>query len=180
MNKSTAYHFITNWQVNATPDEVYEIITNSAALTRWWPAVYLDIKVLEPGGHNGVGKIVELYTKGWLPYSLRWKFIVKNTNRPFGLEIQALGDFEGRGVWRFYANENGTTITYDWKIEAQKPILKKLSWIFKPIFSANHLWAMRKGEQSLALEIRRKKGEKNVPDPPKPTFPHNIFNNKIL
>jgi hypothetical protein len=50
----------------------------------------------------------------------------------------------------------------------------------KPAFSANHLWAMRKGEESLKLEIRRRKGEPNVAAAPKPTFPHNLLNNKIL
>jgi hypothetical protein len=180
MNKSSDYHFITHWQVNADPAEVYDIISKSSQLTRWWPAVYLDVKILEEGDAKGVGKLVELYTKGWLPYTLQWKFRVKNTNKPNGLEIEAIGDFIGRGIWTFEANELGTDIIYDWKIEATKPFLKKLSWLLKPAFSANHLWAMSKGEESLKLEIRRRKGEQNVPEPPKPTFPHNILNNKIL
>ncbi len=103
-----------------------------------------------------------------------------STNKPFGLQIEAIGDFVGRGIWTFVENENGTAITYDWKIEATKPIFKKLSWLLKPLFEANHLWAMRKGEESLKQEIRRKNGEKDVPSPPKATFPHNILNNKIL
>lgn len=180
MNNSTHYHFITNWQVSASPSQVYDIITKSGELTRWWPAVYLDLKILEIGNEQGVGKLVELYTKGWLPYTLRWKFKVTSTNKPFGLQIEAIGDFVGRGIWTFLENENGTAITYDWKIEATKPIFKKLSWLLKPLFEANHLWAMRKGEESLKQEIRRKNGEKDVPAPPKATFPHNILNNKIL
>ncbi len=180
MNSSSTYHFITNWQVNASPAAVYDIITNSGQLTRWWPAVYLDLKILENGDKNGVGKFVELYTKGWLPYTLRWKFIVKSTNKPHGLEIEAIGDFVGRGIWSFKENNIGTEITYDWKIEAKKPFLRKLSWLLKPIFAANHLWAMQKGLESLILEIQRNQGCTNVPEAPKPTFPHNFKNNKIL
>ncbi|MBX9784458.1 MAG: hypothetical protein K2X48_14310 [Chitinophagaceae bacterium] len=52
--------------------------------------------------------------------------------------------------------------------------------MMKPIFSLNHTWAMKKGLESLLLEIRRRKGEANVPAPPPPTFPHNITSNKIL
>jgi len=31
-----------------------------------------------------------------------------------------------------------TDITYDWRIRADKPLLRYLSFVFKPIFSANH------------------------------------------
>jgi uncharacterized protein YndB with AHSA1/START domain len=180
MSKSSEYQFITHWHVEASPQEVYEIITDSAKLTDWWPAVYLDLKVLEKGGENGINKLVELYTKGWLPYTLRWKFRVIKVNKPYSIEIKAIGDFDGGGIWTFEPTETGTNITYNWRIEAKKPILKKLSWLMKPAFSANHLWAMRKGEESLKLEIRRRKGEPNVPAAPPPTFPHNLLNNKIL
>lgn len=39
---------------------------------------------------------------------------------------------------------------------------------------------MRKGLESLELELRRRRGELQVPGPPKPTFPHSFLNNKIL
>ena len=72
------YHFITTWRIeNATLAEVTDILGNAEDLPRWWPSVYLDVKVVEPGGPDGVGRLVELYTKGWLPYTLRWSFRVK-------------------------------------------------------------------------------------------------------
>lgn len=177
---SSSYHFVSNWLIDATPEEVYNIITDSAKLVDWWPAVYLDIKVLDKGGENGINKLIELYTKGWLPYTLRWKFRVVNVQKPQTVEIEALGDFIGHGKWTFSAAENQQCkVTYDWKIEAKKPLLKKLSWLMKPAFSANHEWAMKKGEESLKLEILHRKGIL-VGTPPKPTFPHNLLNNKIL
>jgi hypothetical protein len=63
---------------------------------------------------------------------------------------------------------------------AEKPLLKKLSWLLRPAFAANHEWAMRKGLESLELELRRRRGELQVPPPPGPTFPHNLLNNKVL
>ena len=44
-------------------------------------------------------------------------------------------------------------LTYDWKIRADKPLLRYLSFLLKPIFAANHRWAMTKGEKSLKLEL---------------------------
>ncbi|MGE3913248.1 MAG: polyketide cyclase, partial [Chloroflexota bacterium] len=47
-------------------------------------------------------------------------------------------------------------IVYDWQIRADKPLLKWFSPILKPIFSANHRWAMARGEESLVRELARR------------------------
>ena len=65
------YHFITTWRVESTPEEVSAILGNGPDLARWWPSVYLDVEVLETGDERGVGTVVGLYTKGYLPYTLR-------------------------------------------------------------------------------------------------------------
>ena len=68
---ANAYHFISHWRVEGTVKEVSDILGDAASLPRWWPSVYLAVKVLEPGRADGVGKVVELHTKGWLPYTLQ-------------------------------------------------------------------------------------------------------------
>jgi hypothetical protein len=178
---STSYHFITHWQVEATCEEVYNTLRDTADLPRWWPSVYLDVAVREKGDKNGLGKVVELYTKGWLPYALKWQFRVTDVNQETfsGYALEAFGDLVGSGVWTFEQEDKMCNITYNWKIEANKPILKYLSFLLKPLFSANHHWAMQKGFESLKLELNRRKGTVVLP-PPQPTFPHNILNNKIL
>jgi hypothetical protein len=165
------YHFITHWRVPATVLEVLEIIGDAESLTRWWPSVYLEVKQLAPGNAQGVGKRVSLYTKGWLPYTLRWHFEVTETS-PTGFTLVAEGDFVGRGIWTLEQDGDWANITYDWKIDANKPLLKNLSFIMKPLFSMNHEWAMRRGETSLLLELRRRhaqKGDAPIPAPPPPT-----------
>jgi hypothetical protein len=149
------YHFITVWRVKSTIEEVSEILEEARGLTRWWPSVYLDVKVLEEGDENGIGKVVSLYTKGWLPYTLRWEFRVTEV-QPDGFTLVAWGDFDGRGIWTFEQDGEWVNATYDWKIKAEKPLLRYFSLIMKPIFSANHHWAMAKGEESLKLELARR------------------------
>ena len=179
------YHFITRWKVRATCEEVYEILSDAEGLPIWWPSVYLDVKVLQPGDKNDIGKKVSLYTKGWLPYTLRWHFVVIENQKPFGFTIKASGDFDGIGMWHFKQQGPYCLITFDWQLKAEKKFLKKFSFILKPIFKANHYWAMRKGEESLRLELLRRNSATEfemqaIPLPPKPSFPHNITNNKIL
>ena len=151
------YHFVTHWRVSASLQEVVEILSDAASLARWWPSVYLDVHVLEEGDARGVGKRVVLYTKGWLPYTLRWQFRVTEANPPSGFTIEAEGDFVGRGIWNFAQDGADVNITYDWRIEVQKPLLKHLSFLFKPIFAMNYRWAMQLGERSLRLEVARRR-----------------------
>ena len=170
---SNEYHFITHWRVKSTIKEVADILDNAADLVRWWPAVYLDVQVLQPGNEQGLGKVVSLYTKGWLPYTLRWQFRVTQV-RADGFTLEAWGDFDGRGIWTFEQDGPWVNVTYDWNILAEKPLLRYFSFIMKPIFSANHRWAMAKGEESLNLELARRHAITQeeralVPAPPQPT-----------
>jgi len=170
------YHFITHWQVKAALREVVDIIGDAESLPRWWPSVYLDVRVLEPGDADGIGRRVSLYTKGWLPYTLRWSFRVTEANAPHGFTLVAEGDFVGRGVWTFAQNGECVDIAYDWRIEAEKPLLKRLSFVMKPLFSMNHRWAMARGEESLRLELERRHtpaAARRSIAPPPPATPSN-------
>ena len=173
------YEFTTHWRFDASPEEVWEILADAEELPRWWPSVYLEAKRLEAGDANGIGVVTALWTKGFLPYTLRWRFRVTEVRPPHRLAIDAVGDFVGRGVWTLTGTSAETHVTFDWRIRAEKPVLRSLSFLFKPVFSANHAWAMARGQESLRLELARRRAPTNeersrVPAPPGPMFPHNL------
>jgi hypothetical protein len=155
--RSNEYHFISDWRVEGTAEEVYEVITDTVSLPRWWPSVYLAVVVLQPGQADGTQKVVRLLTRGWLPYTLDWTLRVTESRRPHGLTLQATGDFDGHGIWSFVQDGLSVRVRYDWKVRAEKPLLRTLSFALKPIFAANHRWAMRMGEESLKLELARRR-----------------------
>ena len=168
------YHFITHWQVKGTIEEVSKILEDTPSLVRWWPSVYLDVQVLDPGDETGTGRVVRLRTKGWLPYTLQWQSRLIESRRPHGLSLEATGDFVGRGIWSFKQYGPRVRIAYDWQIHAKKPLLRIFSFLLKPLFSANHRWAMAQGEKSLRLEIARRRARTaeelaHIPAPPGPT-----------
>ena len=172
--RSNDYHFITYWRVEGAVEEVASILGDAPALVRWWPSVYLDVREIEPGDKDGIGRVIDLYTKGWLPYTLRWSFRVTESRYPHGFAIRTTGDFDGRGVWTLAQDGDYTDITYDWKTRADKPLFRYFSFLLKPIFSANHEWAMRMGEASLKLELARRRAPNEaerarIPAPPGPT-----------
>lgn len=167
------YHFVTQWRVAGTVEDVADILADAPDLPRWWPAVYLDVQETKPGDETGIGKEVSLYTTGWLPYTLRWQFHVTESNYPHGFALEALGDLVGRGKWSLRQNGRYVDVTYDWRVRAEKPLLRRFSLLLRPIFAANHHWAMARGEESLQLELARRAATENeqhlLPLPPGPT-----------
>ena len=114
------YHFTTHWQFEARPDEVWAILANAADSPRWWPAVYLEATQLEKGAADGVGQVTSLWTKGFLPYTLRWRFRVSEVERPCRLVLDAFGDFVGQGRWTLMGTSEGTAVSFDWRIRARR------------------------------------------------------------
>ena len=131
------------------------------------------MREIEPPDARGVGRRVAAVSKGWLPYTLRWEFDVVESRYPYGFTIVARGDFDGRGVWTFEQAGSVVDVTYDWQLKAEKPLLRRLSPFLKPLFAANHRWAMAQGELSLRLELARRRASSSaaraaVPAPPGP------------
>jgi Polyketide cyclase / dehydrase and lipid transport len=170
---ANTYEFLSRWRVEGTCGEVADVLGDALALARWWPSVYLDVQELRAPDAHGLGRRVRLHTRGWLPYTIRWEFEVVDSRYPYGFTILANGDFEGRGVWTFEQDGPSVNLTYDWRLRAEKPLLRNLSFLLKPMFEANHRWAMAQGEESLKLELRRRRAASDaaralVPPPPGP------------
>jgi hypothetical protein len=175
MSRSNSYRFVSHWCVEGTAEEVYRIIEDVTAFPRWWPAVWLRVEVLDPGDADGIGKLVRLTSKGWLPYILHWTARTVDKEFPNRVVLRASGDFDGEGRWLFRTEGSNVQVEYAWTIEAHKPLLRYLSFLLKPIFSANHHWAMARGEESLRLELARRRARcpeerDQIPAPPAPTF----------
>jgi hypothetical protein len=177
------YRFIDRWRVEGTVREVSDIIENGKDLPRWWPSVYLEVEELERGGAGGLGKLISLRARGFLPYTLRINFLTVETRSPNGFTLKATGDLEGTGIWTFEQDEAFVNITYDWTIQANKAVIRSLSFLLKPIFAANHRWTMARGEESLKLELARRRARSpeeaaRIAAPPGPSFPRNMGRRK--
>ncbi len=151
------YQFLTEWQFDAPRELIYEILKEGGDYPNWWPEVYLEACRQQSERDEGAGARVTFLTRGWLPYRLRWTAEVARQESPHTIEITATGDFAGRGVWRLEPAGSGTCVSLDWRIRADKPLLRLLSPVFKPLFEWNHKWAMARGYESLCREIERRR-----------------------
>jgi hypothetical protein len=168
------YQFTTHWRVKGTPGEVYDVLRDPTDLVRWWPAIYQN--VIEVNTGDSEESVYELTTTGWLPYTLRWRLHPIENIPHRRIELEARGDLVGRGVWTIISDPEGpwVDIVYEWNVRAEKPLLRRFSWLFRPIFAWNHRWAMATGETSLRLELARRYAlteheRAQLPEPPEPT-----------
>ena len=169
------YAFRTVWRVVGTVAEVRDVLGDGPSLPRWWPAVYLSVEVVRGPDDDGCGGELALLTTGWLPYTLTWRLRVTEPVTDAGFALTATGDLTGTGRWTFAQDGPEVVIAYDWRVGASKPLLRRLTWLLRPVFAANHRWAMARGEESLGLELRRRRAtseaeRRAVPPPPPPTF----------
>jgi hypothetical protein len=151
--KPQEFRLPTAWRVKGSVVRVYDILTTPEHFTRWWPSVYLDVREIRPGDANGVGRVVRVVTKGKLPYRLSWEAEVLEADKPHRCLIAARGDLTGRGEWRFAQDGEWTEVRYDWTVLVTKPWMVLLAPVLKPIFAANHVWAMQRGYEGLQREL---------------------------
>ena len=155
---ANVYAFRTEWFVaDATPVEVAAVFERIADLPRWWPEVYLGVRIVQPGDEHSVGCVADVLTRGLLPYRLCWRMRVVSGTSGRTSVIEASGDLEGSGVWQFRQTADGTRLSYDWHVRARKPLLRYLSSLLHPLFALNHRWAMQTGERALRREVARRK-----------------------
>lgn len=149
------YHFVTRWRLKASAWEAYDIVSQPLEYPRWWPSVYLSCREVAHGSPEGIGRCVKFRTKGLLPYTLQWESSVVERIPAERLVIEASGDFDGRGIWTFVQDGEFVDITFDWKIAVAKPLVQYLTPVLRPVFEANHRWAMQQGEICLREELIR-------------------------
>lgn len=157
VGRSADFVLVSDWAVAGTLDEVSAILSEPDAMPRWWPEVYLSVRVVEPGDADGLGRVVDVVSRGWLPYTLRWRGRVTEVDPPHGWTIEASGDLAGRGVWRMDEADGRVHVRYTWEVAVEAPVLRALAPVLRQAFAANHRWAMARGEAGLAREIARRR-----------------------
>ena len=183
------YHFVNRWRLRATIDEVAELIQHPEEFRNWWPSAWLDYELLsdpddpgafaegsDPAACCSVGRTFRYRVKGWLPYSLNLTFRVVERRPPHSFVVASTGDLVGEGRWTLEQQGPKVQVTYEWRVYAERPLLRRLSSVLKPVFRSNHFWVMRQGAHSMMLELLRRRARTAeeralVPAPPGPIPP---------
>ena len=146
------YSFVTNWELKAPLEEVWNAIYNSLEWPQWWKGVrsVIEINPNDAGGLNGI----RTYTwKSSLPYQLR--FSMQLTEKEFLKRLKgiACGELEGTGEWHFTENKGIVHVRYNWNIVTNKKWMNTFAFILRPVFKINHNIVMHWGGKGLAKKL---------------------------
>ena len=144
------------WRLPAPPQDVYDLLFDFGRLPAWWPAMFLDALQVQPGDERGVGRVYQLRTRGWLPLRLRWYVNVTSTERPYSFQSETWGDLTGAWDWQVVGRGATSEARCDWTYRLEK-VAPRLVWpLLRPLFALSQDWSLRRGEQSLVMELARR------------------------
>jgi hypothetical protein len=141
------YRFVDRWLVRAPLQAAYDVIGDTLGYPRWWGNVFVSVD--GDGGPPRPGRHVRIVSRGFLPYLLRWEAEILEAEAPHHFGFGMTGDFVGSGSWSFEAGNGGTNAVFEFRPRVEKPGVKQLSPILKPLFRWNHTWAMSRGERGV-------------------------------
>jgi mannose-6-phosphate isomerase-like protein (cupin superfamily)/uncharacterized protein YndB with AHSA1/START domain len=146
---ATAYRFLDKWFIPHPIDDVFEALLHGEDYPRWWGEAWKRVTPIGDTPTGSVGAKTEVIAGGFLPYTIKLELEVERIERPQLLAVLSRGDLEGTGTWRLHEFDGGTAVSYDWRVRASKPLIRRFSPVVKPLFRANHTWVMRRGELAL-------------------------------
>jgi hypothetical protein len=145
------YVFIDEWNVNAPIEAVFNALADARTYPIWWKPVYLEV---EAAGPPAVGCISKQHFKGRLPYHLRTTSEIVRMEPPREFEVKVAGDLTGRGIWTLSPSASGVHIRFDWRVDADKLLLRVLTPILRPLFRWNHNWSIKRAMEGLEAYAR--------------------------
>lgn len=147
---SNVFRFDEVWTIpDASPEEVWDVLSDAALLPQWWGDVYKEVTPLNDLGKAKVGARSKARARGALPYELN--FIVEAAELEPGCKIvvKTFGDFDGIWTADLFPEKGGTRVQLTWQVIVERPILKFLSPLLRPAFAWNHRWTTPRGEAGL-------------------------------
>ena len=127
---------------------MFGAIADARSYPRWWKPVYIDV---EADGEPALGKESRQHFKGRLPYHLHTRsrivelespHVVAGRGRRRPARLRAVDADRARAG-------GGTHVRFDWRVYADRPLLRALTPVLRPAFRWNHAWAIARAMEGL-------------------------------
>jgi quercetin dioxygenase-like cupin family protein len=142
------YTFVDEWDVQAPPEAVFDVLADGTTYPDWWKPVYIDA--------TDDGTYTHQHFKGRLPYHLHTRTKTVVSDRPHRIQGETDGDLRGTGIWTLTATPTGTHVRFDWRVHADRRLLKLLTPILRPALRWNHNWAIARAIEGLEPYARQR------------------------
>lgn len=156
---ANSYRFVERWDLPGfTPEQVYDVLVDAKLLPEWWTGVFLEAEGIGENPEPVAGAKAKVVARGFLPYKVR--FVIEAIELIPGklVLVKTSGDFNGQGRATITASDEGTILETEWLAIVNKPIVRFLSPILRPIFALNHYWTTPRGVKGLLRYLAEKHG----------------------
>jgi mannose-6-phosphate isomerase-like protein (cupin superfamily)/uncharacterized protein YndB with AHSA1/START domain len=146
---SREYVFVDEWDVAAPRESVFAALADARTYPEWWRPVYIEV---DADGEPALGKESRQHFKGRLPYYLhtRSRIVALDAlDAPNVIEGDVDGDLRGHGRWTLTDTPGGTHVRFDWRVHADRRLLRILTPILRPALRWNHKWAIARAVEGL-------------------------------
>ena len=148
------YRFRSTWRLTDPVEVVWDVLEAVPAYPSWWPQVR-SVSIVELAA-------VRVTCRSALPYSLVFTSRPARREPSAGvLEARLDGDLEGWSRWTLIDDGSGGTVAvFDEEVVVNRPLLRAIEPVARPVLRLNHRWMMRGGRRGLAafLAARRATG----------------------
>lgn len=152
MAASTDFVLVSNWQIAAPRERVWQALKHPREWPRWWSFVR-SVEELDAGDAEGIGARYNFHWASRLPYSIRLLTTVTQSRTYELISAQAEGDLRGVGVWRLRERNGTTYVEYTWSVDLDRRWMRALLPVLRPAFAWNHNAVMAAGETGLVRHL---------------------------
>jgi uncharacterized protein YndB with AHSA1/START domain len=154
--KGRSFHLVSHWRLQATLDEVWQLVARPEDFPRWWPAAFTYSLPIQTGDETGAAKVVRLEGRGFLPLLLRWHAVATHVEPAQRLVNRVWGDFEGDETWVLSGDGGWVDLEHQLNVDFRSAVIRGFGPLGRALLAANHRWSMARGEESMILELRRR------------------------
>jgi len=150
--KASAYRFVTAWDLPAPVARVWVELRDIGAWSKWWRG-FERVELVSEGDESGVGAILDLTSRGRLPYRLHYRLEIVKVEHEHLVEMVSSGELAGFGRWTLTPTDQGTHAEYLWDVTTTGWLFRALSPIARGTFSRNHDAVMEWGRQGMLQRL---------------------------
>lgn len=137
------YRFRSVWRFDVPPETAFAALKETEDYEAWWPEIRATRRLDEDR--------VEAHIRSVLPYDLVMVLErVRDDPEEGVLEARMTGDLVGFSRWVVGSDgRGGTRLVFEEEAVPQKPIMRRLAPVARPLFRWNHARMMRSAQRGL-------------------------------
>jgi uncharacterized protein YndB with AHSA1/START domain len=140
------YLFVDEWDVAASQERVFDALADARTYPDWWTPIYKEVR---SDGPPEVGRASTQRFSAKLPYTLETVSTIASMDRPNTFEVDVVGDLRGHGAWALTSRDGKVHVRFDWRVHADRALLRYLTPLLRPVFRWNHNEAIKAAMKNL-------------------------------